>query len=201
MLLSLNEGKEIVELARKIIESHLKEEEMPEISEGVKGTMEEKKGVFVTLNKGKELRGCIGRPMPNQKLKEGLEDAAIDAATGDPRFSPLGLEELGEVTVEVSVLTTPGKIEVEDPKKYREEVEIGRDGLIVSYRGRNGLLLPQVPLDRGWDAEEFLSQTCMKAGATPDCWLDRDVEIQKFSAQVFKEEGPGGEVVEESLSS
>ncbi len=174
---------------------------MPEIPEEISDKMEDKRGVFVTLNKGESLRGCIGRPMPNQTLEEGLKDSAIGAATSDPRFLPLDSEELDEVTVEVSILTPPEKIEVDDPKKYPEEVKIGEDGLIVNYRGRNGLLLPQVPVDRGWDAEEFLSQTCTKAGTTPDCWLNEDVEIKKFSAQVFKEEEPGGEVVEESLSS
>ncbi len=103
--------------------------------------------------------------------------------------------------IEVSVLTLPEKIEVEDPKKYSEKVEIGEDGLIVKGRGREGLLLPQVPLDRDWDAEEFLSQTCVKAGLSPDSWLSEDIEIEKFSAQVFKEKEPGGEVVEKSLSS
>lgn len=200
-MLSLDEGKKIVKLARQVIESHLKEEELPQIPEGISDTMQEKRGVFVTLNKGDRLRGCIGRPMPNQSLGEGLKDSAIDAAISDPRFMPLDLGELDEVTVEVSILTNPEKIEVEDPKEYPKKVEIGKDGLIVSYRGRNGLLLPQVPADRGWDAEEFLSQTCTKAGNTPDCWLNEDVEIKKFSAQIFKEEEPGGEVVEESLSS
>lgn len=200
-MLSLNEGKKIVKLARQIIKFHLKGEELPEIPEEISDKMEEKRGVFVTLNKRERLRGCIGRPMSNQSLGEGLKDSAIDAATSDPRFMPLDLEELDEVTVEVSILTNPEVIEVEDPKKYPEEVEIGKDGLIVSHRGGNGLLLPQVPVDRGWDAEEFLSQTCTKAGTTPDCWLNEDVEIKKFSAQIFKEKEPGGEVVEESLSS
>lgn len=200
-MLDLEEGKKIVKLSRRTIEAHLEEGEKPEPPEEVSEVMEEDRGVFVTLNKDGDLRGCIGRPLPTQSLIDGVMDSAISAATGDPRFPSLSSEELEDVTVEVSVLTLPEKIEAEDPKKRPEKVEVGKDGLIAKHMGREGLLLPQVPVGQDWDAEEFLSQTCVKAGLSPDSWLRDDVEIEKFSAQVFKEEEPEGEVVEESFSS
>lgn len=200
-MLELEKGKKVVELARRIIDAHLKGEEKPEVPDEINEKMQENRGVFVTLNKNERLRGCIGRPYPDQPLKEGLADSAVNAAVSDPRFPSLDPGELKDVTVEVSILTTPEEIEVEDPKKYPEEIEIGRDGLIVESGVRKGLLLPQVPVDQGWDVEEFLSQTCAKAGAMSDCWLEKNVKIKKFSAQVFKEKEPEGEIVEEGLSS
>jgi hypothetical protein len=104
------------------------------------------------------------------------------------------------VKVEVSVLTKPEPIEVENPRDYPKHIEIGRDGLIIEWSGYSGLLLPQVPVEWGWDVEEFLSQTCMKAGLPPDHWFEKDVRIQKFSAQIFKEKTPGGEIEEHELA-
>jgi hypothetical protein len=127
-------------------------------------------------------------------LVEAVIDSAISSATRDPRFPSVRLEELPELGVEVSVLTKPEKIEVKSPRDYPKSIVIGRDGLIVEWSGYAGLLLPQVPVEWGWDAEEFLSQACMKAGLMPDYWLRKDVRISKFSAQVFREKSPGGEV-------
>ncbi|KXA94614.1 hypothetical protein AKJ65_03915 [candidate division MSBL1 archaeon SCGC-AAA259E19] len=200
-MLNLEEGIDIVKLARQTIEHYLREGKKPEPPEKTGGVMEENRGVFVTLNRNDELRGCIGRPLPNQTLVDGLMDSAISAATQDPRFPSLTLEELEDITVEVSVLTPPEKIEVEDPKELPKKVKVGRDGLIVEGTGRKGLLLPQVPVDRGWSAEDFLSQTCVKAGLSPDEWITGNVEVEKFSAQVFKEKEPEGKIIEESFIS
>lgn len=199
-MLDLEEGKKAVKFARKAISTFLKEGERPDFSGEVSGEFEENRGVFVTINKNGNLRGCIGRPLPDQSLIEGIVDSAINAATGDPRFPSLDQDELNNITVEVSVLTVPEEVEVEDAKNYPEKIEVGRDGLIAECRGRKGLLLPQVPCDNDWGVEEFLSQTCLKAGLSPDRWLAGDVNVKKFSAQVFKEEEPEGEVIEESLS-
>lgn len=197
-MLDLEKGKKAVEIARQTIETYLREGRRPDYPEDVPEEFRENRGVFVTLNKNGSLRGCIGRPLPDQSLIDGLMDSAINAATGDPRFPSVSEEELESISVEVSILTVPEKIVVEDPKKLPEEVKVGRDGLIAKRLGREGLLLPQVPVDNNWDAEEFLSQTCVKAGLSPDAWVEEDVEFEKFSAQVFKEKEPEGEVVEES---
>lgn len=199
-MLTLEEGKKVVKIARKTIQKYLKDGKSPNVPPGLPEKFEERRGVFVTLNKNEELRGCIGRPLPNQTLIEGLMDSAISAATADPRFPSLELEELEDITIEISVLTPPEKIELDDPKKYPEHIEIGKDGLIAKLKNRKGLLLPQVPVDNNWNTEEFLSQTCLKAGLSPDAWLRKDVEFKKFSAQVFEEKEPQGNVVEKELS-
>lgn len=198
--MSLEEGKEALRLARRSIEHYLKEGERPEPPENPSEILKKSRGVFVTLNKNGNLRGCIGRPLPQQSLLEGTIDSAISAATKDPRFRSLTLEELDKVTIEISILNPPELIEVEDPDKYPEEIQIGRDGLIVEGRGREGLLLPQVPVDQEWNSEEFLSQTCIKAGLPPESWSEGDLKVRKFSGEVFKEEEPGGEIVRKNLS-
>lgn len=200
-MLTLEEGDTVVKLARRAIEKYLEDGEKPDFPEDLSEEMKEDRGVFVTLNKNGGLRGCIGRPLPTQPLMEGVVDSAISAATKDPRFPRMSLEELDNVVIEVSVMTVPEKINVEDPKNYLEKIKVGKDGLIAECEGRKGLLLPQVPVDQGWDAEEFLSQTCIKAGLPPDTWLEDSFEVKKFSAQIFKETEPGGDVIEKTLSS
>jgi hypothetical protein len=132
-------------------------------------------------------------------LVEAVMDSAISSATADPRFPNVTLDELPEIEIEVSVLTPPEVIEVESPREYPKHVQIGKHGLIVEYGPYKGLLLPQVPVEWKWDVKEFLSQTCMKAGLTPDSWLREDVRISRFSAQVFAESGPRGPVKERAL--
>lgn len=197
-MLTIDEGKFLVRLARRTIEHYLrtgKKLPQPKVPEKLR----ERRGVFVTLEKRGELRGCIGYPLPVLALVEAVIDSAISSAVSDPRFPPLELEELPDTTIEVSVLTLPEEIKVSDPRDYPKNIQIGKHGLIVEWRGYSGLLLPQVPVEWGWDAEEFLSQTCMKAGLMPDCWLDEGVKISRFSAQIFAEKSPGGEIEEISL--
>ena len=200
-LVTLEEGKEAVKIARRAIETYLETGDKIEPPENLAEEFREDRGVFVTLNKDGSLRGCIGRPLPRQTMINGLIDSAISAATRDPRFPSMDSEELDDVTVEVSILTVPEGIEIKNGEDCSKKIEIGRDGLIVKKGSREGLLLPQVPLGKDWDEKEFLSQTCVKAGLSPKSWEMEDVEIERFSAQVFKEESPGGEVVEEELSS
>jgi hypothetical protein len=197
-MLTLEEGKMLVKLARQTIESYVREGKVPTPPEAPE-VLKEKLGVFVTLNKRGKLRGCIGHPLPTTPLARALIDSAISSATKDPRFPPVMPKELSEIEVEVSVLTKPEEIKVKHPREYPKHIEIGRDGLILEWSGYAGLLLPQVPVEWGWDVEEFLAHTCMKAGLTPDSWLSRDVRIKKFSAQIFKERGPGGTIEEWKL--
>ena len=192
-MLSLAEGKLLLKTARRTIETYLRDGKKPPAPE-VPPKLKEPHGVFVTLTKNGELRGCIGHPMPTMPLIDALIDSAVSSATRDPRFPPVEMDELSEVEVEVSVLSKPEPIKVKTPREYPRSIAIGKDGLIVERGWYAGLLLPQVPVEWGWDPEEFLSHTCMKAGLTPDAWLDKDVRISKFSAQVFKEKKPGGEV-------
>jgi hypothetical protein len=192
------EGKFLVVLARKTIASFLKTGKRMSVPAEAPPKLMEKCGVFVTLNSVKrgveELRGCIGYPEPVLPLVEATVDSAINSATQDPRFSPLLSRELGEVIIEVSVLTPPRLMDVREPKDYVKEVKIGRDGLIVERGFYKGLLLPQVPVEWKWDMEDFLSNCCMKAGLPPDTWLIKGTKIYKFQAIIFKEKTPNGEV-------
>ena len=138
-------------------------------------------GAFVTLTKGGDLRGCIGSIHAVEPLYRAVASSAISAAFRDPRFYPLRPDEMPEVELEISVM---GPIE---PVKDINDIEVGRDGLIVS-RGRNaGLLLPQVATEYGWDRQTFLDQTCIKAGLEKGAWRSEQTRIEKFAAEVFSE--------------
>jgi uncharacterized protein (TIGR00296 family) len=156
----------------------------------------EKHGVFVTLtkNKSKELRGCIGFPSPIFPLIDAVIEAAISAAVHDPRFPTVTRQEVNNLLIEVSVLTPPVLIEIDNPRNYRKKVKIGVDGLIVEKGGNKGLLLPQVPVEWNWDVEEFLNHCCMKARLPPDAWLLKETNIYKFSCIIVKEIQPHGPI-------
>ena len=116
-------------------------------------------GGFVTLNNADGLRGCIGFPMPDKKLSHGIIDAAISAATEDPRFSPVKTNELNDIVFEVTVLTPPDEIVVTDPTEYLGKIKVGRDGLIIKHSFSSGLLLPQVPIEYDWSAVSYTHLT------------------------------------------
>ena len=196
--LTLNEGKFLIHLARNAVKEHLETGETVKAPANTPKKLFERCGVFVTINSlkngEKKLRGCIGYPYPTSPLVEAVIDSAINAATQDPRFYPLSLSELGNVVFEVSVLTPPEAVEVENPKDYLAKIKVGEDGLIVEKGMYKGLLLPQVPVEWEWCEEEFLCQCSVKAGLPPDSWLTKGTKIYKFQAIVFEEETPEGEV-------
>lgn len=197
MKLSHEEGTMAIRLARKAIEEYLGKNKV--ISERYAGVFSEKRGVFTTLIKNNDLRGCIGFPFPIKRLDEAIIESAISAAVDDPRFEPVRLSEMDEITVEITILTEPEKITAK-PEDLPKFVEIGKHGLMVRKGLFSGLLLPQVAVEFGFDAEEFLSQTCMKAGLPPDCWL-AGAEVYRFEGQIFKEVEPRGKVVELGIQS
>lgn len=155
----------------------------PELDRGrVPAELHRPSGAFVSLHThGGELRGCIGSIQPVAPLFQAVANNAINAAFRDPRFYPLGKDELGHVHIEISVMSPIELVRV------IEEIEVGRDGLIISIGARAGLLLPQVATEYGWDREMFLSQTCRKAGLPTDAWRSVGCRIEKFSAEVFGE--------------
>lgn len=198
------EGRFLVQLARQSISTFLHEGNKIPVPSNTPLNLLQKCGVFVTLNiirgSAKALRGCIGYPQPFLPLAEATITSAINSATGDPRFPPLSKDELTRVVVEVSVLTPPELISVETPKDYVTKVEVGKDGLIVERGAFKGLLLPQVPIEWGWNAEEFLANCCMKAGLYPDAWLTEGTKIYKFQAIIFHETTPNGVIERLGLS-
>ncbi len=137
-------------------------------------------GAFVSIKKNSRLRGCIGRVITETALAQVVSEMAVEAAVNDPRFPPLSLRELRGVELEISVLSSP--ILVKDV----QDIEVGRDGLIINKDSYSGLLLPQVATECGWGREEFLANTCLKAGLPPNAW-DNEAAIYRFSAEVFRE--------------
>jgi len=192
------DGALAVKLARASIDNAVKGTPFPDID--VPEKFLEKSGTFVTLNTypKHQLRGCIGYPEPYFPLREALINAA-KGATNDPRFPRLREDELERIIVEVSLLTPPEPIKVRNPKDYLAKVKVGTHGLIVEQGGFKGLLLPQVPVEQGWDVETFLSHTCMKAGLFADAWLDPKTRIYSFTGDVFGEEKPRGKVTRKVL--
>ncbi|WP_455392939.1 TIGR00296 family protein [[Eubacterium] cellulosolvens] len=190
----IDDGILAIRIARAVIEHHIKRKDIPKFE--VPEHFLEKSGVFVTLNKypKKTLRGCIGYPEPNFPLLEALIDSAKSASTRDPRFPPVNPKELNKIIIEVSILTPPVLLKAKKPGDYVNKIKIGRDGLIIEKGMYRGLLLPQVPVEWGWDVREFLSQTCVKAGLLADCWFEKDTKIYKFSAEIFTETEPNGKV-------
>ena len=184
-------GEYLVRLARRSVEHFFKTgkvlEEDPPFEE-----VKEKRGVFTTIKKiDGNLRGCIGYPLPIKPLYKAVIETALLAAFDDPRFPPLSEDELPYTLFEVSVLTLPEPVPKEE---LPEGIVIGRDGLIVEGYGRSGLLLPQVAVEEKWDPEEFLDNTCIKAGLPPGCWKDEKVVVKRFSSIVFSELSPNGPV-------
>ncbi len=139
----------------------------------------ERRGAFTTLHLEGKLRGCIGYVFPVASLYQTIAETAAAAAFEDPRFYPVDDEEALLLKIEISVLSPLKAISPED-------VEVGKHGLVVTYMGRRGLLLPQVPIEWGWERETFLDQTCIKAGLEPDAWR-QGARLEAFTAEVFGE--------------
>lgn len=198
------EGALLVRLARRAIEDYLLDRVKISPQERMPARFLEKRGVFVTLNSVRPsgthvLRGCIGFPFPSLPLAEAVISSAIEAAVGDPRFPPVSYREMDSIALELSILTRPQEFLEEDRRRLPELIKVGEDGLIVSRGGRQGLLLPQVPVEWGWDAEEFLIQCCLKAGLPPDSWLLEGTRVYSFKAIIFCEEKPRGPVIRRRL--
>lgn len=195
------DGERLVKTARAVVTEFLKTKNKMKLDSEFEGAFSANAGVFVTINHQSNLRGCIGYPLPNKKLYNALEEAAISAATEDPRFPSVTFEELEQITFEVTVLTPPQEIEVSDPLEYPSKIKVGRDGLIVKSGFNSGLLLPQVPIEYGWSEVAFLEHTCEKAGLDKEQWKQKDTKILKFEGIVFKELSPSGSVVRVKLDS
>jgi uncharacterized protein len=201
-MLSFDDGVTLVKTARLAVEGHLSGIK-PTATDRASSELMAERGVFVTLldnSRANSLRGCIGIPQPNLPLIEQVKIAAVEAATSDYRFEPLQLEETRNVIVfEVTVLSALEPIWVKNPLDLRENIVVGRDGLVVDGMGSRGFLLPQVAVDEGFDSEEYLSQCCIKADLPPDAWLTGNVRVSRFRGQIFSEEKPKGPVIERRL--
>lgn len=175
----------LLDIARRSITTMVRDGETyePPVPDEFPELLEES-GVFVTLEKHGNLRGCIGYVFPVKPLYLGVRDNAISAAVRDPRFPPVDEEELPELDVEISIMTPLAETDWRD-------IKVGRDGLYIEGYGHAGLLLPQVATDLGWDEETFLVHVCQKAGLPADAYKDPEVKLFTFQARVF-----GGPLIE-----
>jgi AmmeMemoRadiSam system protein A len=184
-MLPLSEADQqfLLRLARRALEESVRYDRLPEV-EVPPGPRGEKCGAFVTLHKMGRLRGCIGYLESLKPLCRTVGECTVAAALHDPRFDPVTPEELPSLHLEISVLSPLVEI-------TPDEVEVGRHGLLISRGGRRGVLLPQVAVEWKWSREQFLEETCLKAGLPPDAWR-HGARIQAFTAQVFGEPHPPG---------
>jgi AmmeMemoRadiSam system protein A len=182
MQLSDADKKELLRIARASIAAALNDRP-GERSEQSGASLKERCGAFVTLHLRGELRGCIGYIEARFPLYETIEEAAAKAAFEDPRFLPLSAEEFEDVEIEISVLSPLQKV------LNVEEIEVGKHGLVIDGGYTRGLLLPQVATEYGWGREQFLTQTCRKAGLPADAWKKKGVTIYSFTSDVFSEAG------------
>jgi len=185
--MDVSERRAALSLARNALEMWVRERRTTATPK-LPPIFKEKRGCFVTLKKGNALRGCIGFPEPVLSLANALVEAAKEAAK-DPRFPPVRSEELKGIAIEISVLTKPMPLAGER-KDAPKRIKAGRDGLIVRHGPLSGLLLPQVATEWHFTPEQFLEQTCLKAGLGPGDWLDKGTEVLAFRAEVFSESKP-----------
>lgn len=186
--LTVEEGKHLVETARKTIQMALfnpkgkSDQEMP-----ASPKFQERRGTFVTLTVNGALRGCIGHIIPQESMIEGVKVNAMNAAFRDPRFRPLSKPEFDKIKVEVSILTTPKPLAYRDADDLLAKLKPGTDGLIIRQGYHQATFLPQV-WDQLPDKKDFLSHLCQKAGLAGDAWLFDKLEVHTYQVQAFEEE-------------
>jgi AmmeMemoRadiSam system protein A len=175
------ERRELLRVARLALVEHLHHGRRPTGAPHCQALLEARP-VFVSVHLGGRLRGCMGRIETETPLYAAVMDLAVSAATSDPRFAPITVDEVGEARLEISVLSPRA------PLAAASELALGRDGLIISRGARRGLLLPKVAVEQGWDAERFLDETCGKAGLPSGSWREPSTTVERFTAEVFAED-------------
>lgn len=178
-LLTKTEQKELLKIVRKTIISFISTGNVPPVETASQGLNGEN-GCFVTIKQQKKLRGCIGNFVSDKPLYRLVQEMALAAASRDPRFYPMKPNDLVDFELEISVLSPLRKIDSVD------EIQVGQHGLYIIKDSYQGVLLPQVATEYGWDRDTFLKHTCLKAGLPENTW-QKECEIFIFSAQVFGE--------------
>jgi AmmeMemoRadiSam system protein A len=180
-LLKLDEGhkQELVNLAKEAIAAFVRSGELINF-ESQDPVLNQTLGVFVTLRKREALRGCIGQLRSDDPLYQTVKETAVSAASRDPRFPPVSNAELNELSIKISILSPL------EPVEDVSEIEVGVHGVMIIHAGHRGILLPQVPVERGWDRKTFLENVCLKAGLPPDTWKEKP-ELYSFTSLDFGE--------------
>jgi AmmeMemoRadiSam system protein A len=179
--LTQQDKSELLALARTSVEQVVQSGDAYQPPASISATLNQERGAFVTLTKSGALRGCIGFTSPVKPLYMTVRDTATLAAMRDPRFHPVSAAELPHLDYEISVLSPLRRV------LDVQQIKIGEHGLLMKNGNREGLLLPQVPVEQKWDRQTFLEQTCAKAQMSTDCWKDEDTDIFSFTAVVFGE--------------
>jgi AmmeMemoRadiSam system protein A len=187
--LTEDEGKYLLSVARNTIEQRIfNTKDKGQTDAGISDKFLERRGTFVTLTKGKNLRGCIGHIIPQESLIEGIRENAINAAFRDPRFPPMTKEEWDRINIEISILTDPRPLSYTDTDDLLKKLRPSIDGVIIRKGYYQSTFLPQV-----WEQlpkkEEFLAHLCLKAGLGADEWKAGDLEVLTYQVQAFEEEG------------
>jgi AmmeMemoRadiSam system protein A len=177
--LSEADRRTVLVLARKAVVEAVSRRRLPDVVP-CEGVFSERRGVFVTLHVSGQLQGCIGMTEPSESLGETIVRCAVSAALEDPRFVPLKETQLANLTVEISLLSP---LEPISP----EAIEVGRHGLLIVNHAQRGLLLPQVAVEHGLTREQFLEETCRKAGLPREAWKSEETRIFGFTCEIFSE--------------
>ncbi len=180
MDLTDQDKKTLLEIVKRAIIAKASNRELPKLTME-SPILKEKRGAFVTLKKRGLLRGCIGYIKAVEPLGDTVQEMAVAAAFHDPRFPSVKGEEIRDLNFEISVLSPLRRISNID------DIEVGKHGLYIVRGYNSGLLLPQVAIEYGWDRENFLKETCYKAGLPPKAWKDKETEIYIFSADYFSD--------------
>ncbi|HXE97157.1 MAG TPA: AmmeMemoRadiSam system protein A [Dongiaceae bacterium] len=177
--LTKKEQRELLKIARATIVEHVTNRKIPDVTSALPG-LNLNSGCFVTIKQKGQLRGCIGNFISDQPLYQLVQEMAVSAATRDPRFYPMKSDDLADFTLDISVLSPLEKA------ASAEEVKVGKHGIYIVKGSYRGVLLPQVAIEYGWNRDQFLQHTCIKAGLPQDAWQG-ECDIYIFSAQVFGE--------------
>ncbi len=178
--LSPEDEKTLINIAKCAIFNRFK---LPCDEPQIPNKLKTRKGVFVTVNKGAELRGCIGYPMPVLPLHIAVKNAAVQAAFADPRFEPLKSSEVNKINIEVTILGDMKEISYYDINS----IIIGKHGIYIESGIYSGILLPQVAVDYNMTPIEFLRQTCIKAGLEPECYRRPETKVYIYEGKIIKE--------------
>ena len=196
---SIEQGSKLVKTARNSIELYLTIHNFDrKMLERTITEHDNISGVFVTIEHypTRTLRGCMGFTEPQEKLSKVLIDASIAAAAEDPRFVPVSHMEFEHMVVEVSILDKPKPITTSTETEIKNSIKTGRDGLILKYGYHEALLLPNAPIENNWTKEKYLDNLCIKAGLKEHTWKTGQTRLYTFTAQIFREKEPRGEVEE-----
>jgi AmmeMemoRadiSam system protein A len=191
--LDAHDENDLLGMARTSVEYAVREGQLYQPPAEPSGALDQERGAFVTLKKAGELRGCIGYTSAVKPLYLTVRDTATLAALRDPRFPPVTTQELGQLGYEISVLSPLRRVQ------NVQQIQVGRDGLLMKNGGHEGLLLPQVPVEAKWDRQRFLDGTCAKAGMRSGCWKEENTDVFSFTAVVFGQTRPQKASTHETL--